>query len=458
MVITLDARDDFSVLVIDDDQAVLDLMSDVLRDLPVQISFTPDPQKGLELLRRLRPRLLFLDHYLPNNTRGIDLLDDILRIDPRTDVVLITDDDSPVSAVEAIQRGAADYLTKPLSIPSLRAKVEQAIDAAKRHEITSGLEGELLSSFQFQGMVGRSPAMLEVFNKMSRVAPHFRSVLITGPSGSGKELVARGLHELSPVRNAPFIACNCASIPEPLAESEMFGHVKGAFTGADREKRGLFEEANGGTIVLDEIAETPMGVQAKLLRVLQTHEIQRVGSPLPRKLDIRIIAATNRDLREEVSERRFREDLFYRLSTVHLRLPPLVSRKEDLPLLQRYFVEKFARECRKNISGITRRAQALLSRYSWPGNVRELENVIAGACMMSAGQVLDIDDFPVEVRSSAPLSSSPLLSLKAIQQKHTRNVLNMVEGNKARAAEILGISRSTLYSILAGSDDFTETG
>ena len=458
MVITLDARDDFSVLVIDDDQAVLDLMSDVLRDLPVRICLSHDPRKGLELLRQLRPRLLVLDHHLPDHARGIDLLEEILRIDPRTEVVLISGDYSPASAVEAIQKGAADYLTKPLSARALRSKVEQAIEAAKRNQTTSELEGELLSSFQFQGMVGRSPAMLEVFNKMSRVAPHFRSVLITGPTGSGKELVARGLHHLSPVRKAPFIACNCASIPEPLAESEMFGHVKGAFTGADRERPGLFEEANGGTIFLDEIAEMPMVLQAKLLRVLQTHEIQRVGSALPRKLHIRVIAATNRDLREEVSERRFREDLFYRLSTVHLRLPALAQRKEDLPLLQRYFIEKFASEYKKNISGITRRGQALLSRHSWPGNVRELENAIAGACMMSASEVLDIDDFPAEIRSPASQFSDPsLLSLKAIQQKHARDVLNLVEGNKARAAEILGISRSTLYTILAG-ENLSDTG
>jgi DNA-binding NtrC family response regulator len=456
MVITLESREEFPMLVIDDEQAVLDLMSDVFGDMPVRISATQDPRKGLQLVNSQRPRLVFLDLHLPN-ARGIDLLDEILRIDPRTEVVLITGDYSPASAVEAIQKGAADYLTKPLSIAKLRAKVQQAIDGANRNHVTSELEGELLSSFQFQGMVGRSPAMLEVFSKMSRIAPHFRSVLITGPSGSGKELVARGLHELSPVHKGLFIACNCAGIPESLADSEMFGYVKGAFTGADREKRGFFEEANGGTIFLDEIAEMPLSVQTKLLRVLQTHEIQRVGSPLPRKLDIRVIAATNRDLREEVNDGRFREDLFYRLSTVHLRLPALAERKEDLPLLQRYFVEKFAKEYRKNISGITRRGQTLLSRHSWPGNVRELENVIASACMLSTGEVLDTADFPAEIRSAASLSSDPSLSsLKAIQQKHTRDVLNLVEGNKARAAEILGISRSTLYNILAGGD-FSET-
>jgi DNA-binding NtrC family response regulator len=453
MVITLEPKEEFSIsiLVIDDEQVVLDLMSQAFNGMPVRLSATRDSGKGLQLLKRQQPRLVFLDLNLPN-VRGMDLLEEILRIDPRTEVVLITGDYSPSSAVEAIQRGAADYLTKPLSIAELRAKVQQAIEAARRKQMTAELEAELLSSFQFRGVVGRSPAMLEVLNKMRRVAPHFRSILISGPSGSGKELVARGLHDLSSRRNGPFVACNCAGIPEPLAESEMFGNVRGAFTGAERERLGFFEQANGGTIFLDEVAEASLELQVKLLRVLQTHEIQRVGSPISRKLDIRVVAATNRDLREEVSEGRFREDLFYRLSTVHLRLPALAERKEDLPLLQRYFVEKFAKEYRKDISGITRRAQTLLSQHSWPGNIRELENVIAHACMMSTGLALDIDDFPENIRSGGSLSSNPPLSLKALQQKHTLDVLNRVNGNKARAAEILGISRSTLYNILIGKD------
>lgn len=450
MVITLDSKEEFSILVIDDEQGVLDVMNQAFADLPVRTFTTTDSEKGLQLLKRQHPRLVFLDRNLPN-VRGMGLLDEILRIDPRTEVVLITGDYSPSSAVEAIQNGAADYLTKPLSIADLRLKVQQGIAAARQRQTTSELDAELLSSFKFQGVVGRSPAMLEVLNKMRRVAPHFRSILVTGPSGSGKELVARALHDLSPAHDGPFVACNCAGIPESLADSEMFGYAKGAFTGADREKIGFFEQANGGTIFLDEVAETALPTQAKLLRVLQTHEIQRVGSPVSRKLDIHVVAATNRDLREEVAEGRFREDLFYRLSAVHLRLPALADRKEDLPLLQRYLLEKFAKEYRKDISGITRRAQTLLSQHSWPGNVRELENVIAHGCMMSTAQALDVGDLPEYIRSGTSLDPASL-SLKAVQQKHALDVLNRVNGNKARAAEILGISRSTLYNILAGKD------
>jgi transcriptional regulator with PAS, ATPase and Fis domain len=314
---------------------------------------------------------------------------------------------------------------------------------------TFKLEGELISSFKFQGMVARSPWMLDLFSKMRRIAPHFRTVLVTGPSGTGKELVARALHNMSPAASQTFVVCNCAGVPESLAESEWFGYVKGAFTGANQDRMGLFEHANGGTIFLDEIGEMPLNLQAKLLRVLQSHEIQRVGSPVARKLDVRVIAATNRDLKQEVREKRFREDLFYRLSVVEMKLPSLAERKEDLPLLQRHFVEKFAAEYNKQISGISRRAQNLLSRYHWPGNIRELENVIGNACMMSDGPMIDICHLPPELSEpEAAGADSPFLSLADVERNHVRRVMEMVGGNKLRAAEILGISRSTLYNLL----------
>jgi DNA-binding NtrC family response regulator len=369
-------------------------------------------------------------------------------------VILISGDYSTTSAVEAIQRGASDYLTKPLSMAGLRQRVQNTINEVSKNRETFQLDGELLSSFNFQGIVGRSPRMLDVFNKMRRIAPHFRTVLVGGPSGTGKELVARALHELSPAAKGPFIVCNCAGLPETLAESELFGYVKGAFTGAAQDKLGFFEHANGGTLFLDEIGEMPPGTQAKLLRVLQTYEIQRVGSPAVRKLDVRVIAATNRDLRTEVKENRFREDLYYRLSSVHLELPSLSERKEDLPLLQRHFVEKFAAQYKKKVSGLSRRAQNLFSRYRWPGNIRELENVIGNACMMADGPMIDTFHLPEWLQNQELNNVEPtLLSLKEVQQKHVERVLEMVGGNKLRAAEILGISRSTLYAMIAEAGD-----
>jgi transcriptional regulator with PAS, ATPase and Fis domain len=275
--------------------------------------------------------------------------------------------------------------------------------------------------------------------------------LITGETGTGKELVARALHNLSPSLPNPFVVSNCSAIVETLVESELFGHVRGAFTGATHDKLGVFEHADGGTVFLDEIGELSLEAQAKLLRVIQNHEVQRVGSPLPRQVDVRIIAATNRNLRHLTAEGRFREDLYYRVAMVELKLPRLADRKEDLPLLQRHFVSAFSKEYKKEITGITRRAQICLSRHLWPGNVRELQNAIGTACMMTQSKVIDVVDLPDHVRSGQPRMPQPvgLISFEELQHKHLLYVLGEVGGNKARAAEILGVSRTTLYEMLS---------
>ena len=435
-------------MVVDDEQGTLDLLTDVFKDMGVRVLTAADPQVGLDLIKQNRPQIVFLDLNMPKMS-GMQLLEMVINFDPAIEVFLLTGDYSTASAVEAIQKGAADYLTKPISVTNLRARVSKWVEEMQLKRETFQLDGELVSSFKFQGMVARSPRMLEIFSTLRRIAPHFRTVLVGGPSGTGKELVARALHQMSPVANGPFIVCNCAGVPENLAESEWFGYVKGAFTGANQDKLGLFEHAHGGTVFLDEIGETPLSLQAKLLRVLQSHEIQRVGSPVARKLDVRIVAATNRDLKQEVREKRFRDDLYYRLSVVDVKLPALAERKEDLPLLQRHFVEKFAAEYRKNIGGISRRAQNVLSRYYWPGNIRELENAIGNACMMSDGPMIDTCHLPSELlRQETSESDSLMLSLEEVERSHARRVLEMVGGNKLRAAEILGISRSTLYNLL----------
>jgi DNA-binding NtrC family response regulator len=316
------------------------------------------------------------------------------------------------------------------------------------------LENELLENFEFDGMIGRSPLMLELVSKIRRIAPHFRSVLVTGPTGVGKELVARALHRLSPGQKGNFVALNCSSISETLAESELFGHVKGAFTGAHQDKVGVFEYAEGGVVLLDEIGEMPLPLQAKLLRVLQNQEVQRVGSPAVRKVSARVVAATNRDLPEMVSQGKFREDLYFRLCMIELKVPSLAERREDLPILQRHFLKSFAAQYKKPLAGLTRRAQTLLSKYSWPGNVRELENVIGHACMMTESDVIDVRDLPPRIqnlRADENPESEAELSLDQVARMHAQRVLAHVGGNKVRAAEILGISRTYLYELLKKS-------
>lgn len=440
-----------TLVAIDDDPRSLELITAALTQEGVEILTATDPEKGLELVLRKRPQIVLLDLVMPNLS-GMDVLERIVEADPGIDVILMTAHYSTESAVEAIQKGACDYLNKPLAIDKLRQRVGKLVADARKRQRALQLDRELLETFCFEGIVGRSPLMLDVFALIRRVGPHFRTVLVTGATGTGKELVARALHRLSPAGSGPFAVCNCSAIVETLFESELFGYVKGAFTGATQDRVGLFEYAHGGTLLLDEIGDMPLATQAKLLRVLQNQEIQRVGSPAVRKVDVRVIAATNRDLRTLVAKKAFRDDLYYRLSMVEIQLPRLAERKEDLPLLQRYFVERFAAEYKKPIRGITRRAQAVLARYSWPGSVRELENVLGNACMMVQGDTIDVADFPDRLRDPVPqeiVEEEGLIPLDEAQRRHARHVVERIGGNKLQAAEILGISRATLYRLLA---------
>ena len=308
---------------------------------------------------------------------------------------------------------------------------------------------------RFRGLIGRSPEMLEVFDQIRRIAPHFRTVLLCGETGTGKELAARALHDLSPAVVGPFVAVNCSAVAETLFESELFGYAKGAFTGAQQDKLGLLEYAHGGTLLLDEVGDMPLGLQSKLLRVLQNQEFLRVGSPTPRKIDIRVVAATNRDLREMVATREFRQDLLYRLSMVEIRLPRLADRKGDRALLEQYFLHRFSDEFKKPVCCLTSRAQALLAAYPWPGNVRELENALGHACMMSSGDRIDVADLPPHLLEQGAVPDrerKPILSLNEFERLYVRRVLVSLDGNKVRTAEALGISRSKLYSLLVESD------
>ena len=446
------------LLVIDDDPANIKFVRFILANEGLEIHSANSPKSGMELIQRLRPQIVLLDLVMPG-VQGMEMLQKILEFDPGIDVILMTGYYSTESAVEAIQKGAADYFPKPFSPDKLRERIGQIQEDSKHRQRSLKLENQLLENFEFHGMIGRSPLMLELISQIRRVAPHFRSVLVTGPTGVGKELVARALHRLSPGEKGNFVALNCSSISETLAESELFGHVKGAFTGAHQDKVGVFEYADGGTAMLDEIGEMPLPLQAKLLRVLQNQELQRVGSPAVRKVNVRVVAATNRDLPEMVRQGKFREDLYFRLCMIELRVPALAERREDLPMLQRHFLKSFAAQYKKPLAGLTRRAQALLARYSWPGNVRELENVIGLACMMTESEVIDVRDLPERIQNLRPAENAESeveLSLDQVAHLHAQRVLAHVGGNKVRAAEILGISRTYLYDLLKKNAADTE--
>jgi DNA-binding NtrC family response regulator len=439
------------LLAIDDDPQTLALIADALGDERLEILTAENPEAGFEMFLRVHPRVVLLDLLMPG-VSGMDMLKRMVSADPGANVIVISGHYSAESAVEAIQEGACDYLTKPLDFQRLRHRIASFLAEAEIRRRTLILDQELVQACQFEGIVSRSPLMLGVFAKIRRVAPHFKTVLVTGATGTGKELVARALHRLSAASSGRFVTCNCSTLVESLVETELFGYVKGAFTGAGQDKAGLFENADGGIIFLDEIGDLSPVAQAKLLRVLQDHQIRRVGSSLSRSVDVRVIAATNRDLRKMVREGKFREDLYYRLAVVEIALPPLADRREDLPLLQRYFVERFAAEYKKQISGLTRRAQSVMATYPWPGNIRELENVIGHACMMVDSKYLDVNDLPERLRTPFTGDSvidEGLLSLDEVQRRHVMRVLERVGGNKVRAAEILGLGRATIYQILS---------
>jgi DNA-binding NtrC family response regulator len=441
----------FRLLAIDANPESLATIAEALSQEVPEILTARGAEAGVEAFMQHRPRTVLLD-LSPPEERGMELLERLLAIDPAVNVVLTSDHYSTESAMDAIQRGACDYLAKPIDFDKLRHRIANFLVEAEIRQKTLSLDQELLHAYQFEGIVSRSPLMLDVFAKMRRVAPHFRTVLISGPTGTGKELIARALYNLSPASAGHFVVGNCSALVESLMESELFGYVKGAFTGAIQDRPGLFEAADRGVIFLDEIGELTLNAQAKLLRVLQDHQVRRVGSSVSRQVDVRVIAATNRDLRDMVRNARFREDLYYRLAVVEINLPSLSSRREDLPLLERHFVEKFGAEYHKPIAGLTRRAQGKMATYPWPGNVRELENVIGNACMMSGGKFIDINDLPERIRDQFGdqlYKDEALISLEEVQRRHVVRVLERVGGNKARAAEILGIGRATIYELLS---------
>jgi DNA-binding NtrC family response regulator len=443
-----------SIVILDDNPGSLELLSTALAREGVTIHTASRPSQALALVEQHSPQLVLTDLVMPEMT-GLDVLNRIMAIAPATDVVLMTAHYTTETAVQAIRSGAADYLEKPIRLSVLRERVGRLIADAERR-MAAGADAE------FEGLIGSSPRMAELFARIRRIAPHYRSALIQGATGTGKDLVARALHERSGVKGQ-YVVLNCSAVVETLFESELFGHVRGAFTGADRDKPGLFESASEGTLFLDEIGDMPLATQSKLLRALQNQEIQRVGSLQIRKVNVRVIAATHRNLRQAVTDRNFREDLYYRLAMVEIAVPSLAERKEDLPLLIRHFIEKFSRQYGKAIRGLTPRARLLLERHPWPGNVRELENVLGHACMMAETDEIDVADLPSALLGSpstksadapalAPsLADQPLASITqedASLAEHERLLvvaaLDKAQGNQSQAARALGIGRDAL--------------
>jgi len=436
------------IVVIDDTPASLELLSAALASSGVTVHTAIAPVAGLDLVRKIRPQLVITDLVMPGMS-GLEVLEAVVAFDPLIDVIVMTAHYTTETAVAAIRGGAADYLQKPIKMSLLRDRVATLmVSAERRRQAYAGKPAD--GHAGFEGMVAQSAGMWDLFATIERIAPHYRSVLIQGATGTGKDLVANALHRRSGV-TGKFVVLNCSAVVETLFESELFGHVKGAFTGADRDKTGLLELASGGTLFLDEIGDMPLGTQAKLLRALQNQEVLPVGSLTPRKINVRIVAATHKNLKAEIANGRFREDLFYRLSMVELQVPALKERRGDIASLARGFAQKFSHEFGKSISGLSPRALLVLERYNWPGNVRELEHVIGRACMLTNSELLDVQDLPealtqaVDGRPTNGETNEPAsLTLADQEQRMIEDALKSCAGNQSEAARKLGIGRDAL--------------
>lgn len=438
----------YSILIIDDERGTREAMGKFLRP-DYDVTLAEDGEIGINLINRNHYDLILSDICMEPGPSGLDVLETALKRTPSPPCILFTAYGSIETAVDAVKKGAFDFVTKPVNFDRLEIIIRRALESVRLKEENTELKRRLGSSFGIKGMIGNSTKMKNIIETIEQVAPTRTTVMITGESGTGKELVAQAIHQCSG-RTGKFVPVHCAALPENLLESELFGHERGAFTGAVEMRKGRFELAAGGTIFLDEIGEIPLHIQVKLLRVLENRAFERIGGTETIVTDARVVAATNRDLRAMVERGEFREDLFYRLNVVSLEIPPLRERRDDIPLLVKHYLDLFTKENGKDI-GITEAAMASLCAYSWPGNIRELRNCVERMVVLCRGKMIDIDNVPVDIREGVTpgiaktVLAQPSCDLECNEKILIERALNECRGNRTKAAEKLGISRRTLH-------------
>jgi len=449
------------LIVVDDEQAILELVDRLARRIGFEVVACAGGMQALAELSTRHADVALVDLKMPD-LGGLDVIRAVRDMDPRCQAVLMTGYATFESAVDAVKLGALDYLSKPLDLARLEQLLTDVRDDIERRRGVLAMESELARRLEFCGMVGRVPIMQELFGTLRRLAPHIRTVLVTGETGTGKEMVARALHRSGPRSDKRFVTVNCSAVVESLFESEAFGHLRGAVAGATDDKPGLFELADGGTLFLDEVGELPASLQAKLLRVLETGEITRVGSLEARRVDLRVIAASHHDLRAEVAAGRFRSDLYFRLNVVEIKLPPLRERRGDIPYLTAAFIRDLNEQLQKSVAGLTPAAERLLASAPWEGNVRELRNVVERGCILVDGELISERELAVSMppatghiyaaADTVPQDISEKDLLATVERDHIQRALVRAGGNKKAAAKMLGLSRRALYRRLERLD------
>jgi DNA-binding NtrC family response regulator len=439
------------VLVVDDDAGTREVFGELLQRWGYEVEQTSDGHDALKLTSELHPDVIISDLVMPK-LDGLALARALREESPETPLIIITGKGTIDAAVEAVREGVFDFVEKPLDPARLKVILQRALEKRHIEHEMQVLRRRLGQVDAGVGLIGQSPAMRRVMDLVEKVAPSKASVVITGQSGTGKEMVARAIHQLSPRRDKPFIAINCSAIPAGLMESEMFGHERGAFTGADQRRLGAWELADGGTLFLDEVAEIPIDLQAKFLRVLEDERVRRLGGKSEISVDVRVISATNRDLKDEIKTGRFREDLYFRLNVFQIPLAPLKERRDDIPLLVQHFIDRFSREGGKKLLGVSPQSMKFLCDYAWPGNIRELRNTLERAVILCGGGVIDVEHLPAELSvgggESAYLKLPFGLPLREVEKEYILSSLGRMQNNKARTAQALGISEKTLYNKL----------